>query len=118
MMKKQKSHREDFVMGRKNRFTNTLVAGADETFFVITMDNGKSSAALNTKQEILDWLDEHFVNAPVDVSAVNIRRKKRKSALLREAEKNSEITQLKKRLEFLESQPSILLTEEEQKTVM
>lgn len=94
-------------MGKRNRFTNTLVAGADETFFVITMDNGKASAALNAKQEILDWLDEHFVNTSNDVSQITVKRKKRKSALLREAERQSEIAILEKRLGFLKEQPSV-----------
>lgn len=106
MMKKQKSHREDFVMGKKNRFTNTLVAGADEEFYVVTMDNGKASAALDAKQQILDWLDEHFVNAEVDVSHITVKRRKRKSALLRDAERQSEIMQIEKRLKFLKEQPS------------
>jgi hypothetical protein len=108
MMKKQKSHTGEFIMGRKNRFSNTLVAGADETFFVITMDNGKSSPALNAKQEIVDWLDEHFVNTETNVSQITVKRKKRKSALLREAERNSEIAILEKRLEFLKEQPSVV----------
>ena len=94
-------------MGRKNRFTNTLIAGADETFFVVTMDNGKASSALNAKQEIVDWLDEHFVNTVNDVSQITIKRKKRKSALLREAERNSEIAILEKRLVFLKEQPPV-----------
>lgn len=107
MMKKQKSHLQEFIMGRKNRFTNTLLAGADETFYAITMDNGKSSPALNAKQEVLDWLDEHFVNTVNDVSQITVKRKKRKSALLREAERNSEIAILEKRLDFLKTQPSV-----------
>lgn len=106
MFKKQKSHTEDFIMGRKNRFSNANVVGADETFFVITMDNGKASPALNTRQEIVDWLDEHFVNTDNLVSTITIKRKARKSALLREAERQSEITQLENRLEFLKKQPS------------
>lgn len=94
-------------MGRKNKFTNTLVAGADEEFYVVTMDNGKASQALNAKQEIVDWLDEHFVNAEVDVSQITVKRRKRKSALLREAERNSEIAILERRLTFLKEQPSV-----------
>lgn len=112
MMKKQKSHTGDFVMGRKNRFSNTLVAGADETFFVITMDNGKASPALNARQEIVDWLDEHFVNTVNDVSQITVKRKKRKSALLRDAERLSEIAQLERRLDFLKTQPAVPLKEE------
>jgi hypothetical protein len=107
MKKKKKSHREDFVMGRKNRVKNSLVVGADEAFFVVTMDNGKASPALSAKQEILDWLDEHFVNTDNAVSQISVKRKKRKSALLREAERNSEIAVLEKRLDFLKSQPSV-----------
>lgn len=94
-------------MSRKNRFSNTLVAGADETFFVVTMDNGKASPALNAKQEILDWLDEHFVNTENHVSQITVKRKKRKSALLRDAERTSEIMQLEKRLEFLKVKPRL-----------
>jgi hypothetical protein len=107
MMKKQKSHLQEFIMGRKNRFTNTTLAGADETFYAVTMDNGKSSPALNAKQEVLDWLDEHFVNTVTDVSQITVKRKKRKSALLRDAERKSEIMQLEKRLEFLKEQPPV-----------
>lgn len=112
MYKKHKSHTEDFIMGRKNRFSNTDVAGADETFFVVTMDNGKSSPALNAKQEIVDYLDEHFVNTANLVSQITIKRKRRKSALLKEAERQSEIVILKKRLEFLEGQAPVIVSEE------
>lgn len=106
MLKKQKSHKEDFIMGRKNRFSNTLVAGADETFFVVTMDNGKASQALDTKQGIIDWLDENFVNTENYVCQITVKRMKRKSALLREAERQSEIAVLERRLEFLKEQPA------------
>jgi hypothetical protein len=48
------------------------------------------------------------------VHQINIREKKRKSALLREAERNSEIAILEKRLSFLKEQPAVLLLEEAQ----
>ena len=76
-------------------------------FYVVTMDNGKASPALSAKQEILDWLDEHFVNTDNHVSQVTVKRKYRKSALLCEAERNSEIAVLEKRLDFLKSQPAV-----------
>lgn len=100
-------------MGKKRKY-GEIVVGADETFYVITMDNGKTSPALDTKQEIIDWLDEHFVNTENQVSAVNVRRKKRRSALLREAERKAEIATLERRLEFLHGQaPTEKVSEQE-----
>lgn len=102
-------------MGRKkNRFAGDIIAGADEEFFVITMDNGKASSALNAKQEVIDWLDEHFVNTVNAVSQITVKRKKKKSALLREAERNSEIALLERRLSFLKEQPAVIVLEKEE----
>lgn len=91
-------------MGRKRR---EYVMGANEMFYVVTMDNGKTSPAFNEKQEALDWLDEHWVNTDNHVSQLTVKRKYRKSLLLREAERQSEIAVLEKRLTFLKEMPSV-----------
>lgn len=92
--------------------------GATELFFVVTMDNGKSSQALESRQDVLDWIDTNWVSIdPNDkkemdrvnrVSQITVKRKRRRHVIFRLAELNTEITHLNKRLEFLQEQKKTL----------
>lgn len=92
-------------MGKKSRHGSF----GTEPFYVVTMDNGKSSGALESRQDIVSWLDENFAG-PFDegmerqinkVSQITVKKKYRVGLLTRLADVDTEIVAANKRLEQL-----------------